>query len=84
MQLVQDGLRQRNLAPERRVHCVVEQVFVQQSVSTDRVEVRLTVDQNASVPIGHFAIDSLERRQAAHRIAVEIPGLAVVVIGLIP
>ena len=58
MQLVQDGLRQRDLTAERGVHCVVEKMLVEQPVVADGVEIGLAVDQDAAVPVGHFVVDA--------------------------
>ena len=55
-------LRQRDLASQRRVHRVLEQLIVQQAVATDRMKVRLCVNQDAVVAGCDVAVDLLEAR----------------------
>ena len=83
-QLMEHGLGQRDLAAERRMHSVVEQMLVEQTVVADGMEIRLAVDQDATKFVGHLVIDLLEFGRAAHRITVEIACKAIVAISLVP
>ena len=81
---LQHRLGQRDLAAQRRVHRILKQLVVQQTVAANRMKVRLCINQNAVVSGCDVAVDLLEGGQAAHRIAVSIPGRDVVLIGLVP
>ncbi len=66
------------------MHCVLEQLVVQQSMASNRMKVRLHVDQNAAMVGGDVAIDRLKLGRAAHRITVAIAGGDVVLVRAIP
>ena len=45
----QDGLSQRDLASQRRMHRVLKEVVAEQAVPADRMKIGLAVDQDAAV-----------------------------------
>ena len=81
---IQDSLGERDMARERRMHRINEQVIAQKSMRPDGVEQGLTIDQDAVVLCGDLAEGVLERRQAACRESVEIAGHDKLVVGFAP
>jgi len=49
LERMQDRLRQRDLSPQRRMHCILKEFVVQETMTADRMKVRLPVDKNAVV-----------------------------------
>ena len=84
MQRGQHALRQHDLAPQRRVHRVLEQLVIQQAVAADSMKIRLSVDQYAVVPRGDIAVHLLKIAGAADRHAVEVSGRDVMPVGVVP
>lgn len=82
--LVDDGLGQRDVAPERRVHRVVEKLVIEKAVRAEGVEECLAVDEHRAVPRGDLAVDVLEVGRAPHRQAVEVAGGDIVAVGVVP
>ena len=80
----QDRLRQRDLPAQRRVHRVLKELVVQQTVTADRMKVGLPVNQDAAMSRGHVTVDLLERAGATHRHAVQVSGRHVFPIGFVP
>lgn len=64
------------------MHAIHEKLLVEQSVAPDRMEIRLSIDQDAAVSPGDVSVDVLKLRQASHRIAIKIPGCDVLAISL--
>jgi len=73
LQALEDRLRQRDLAPQRRVHGVVEQVVVQEAVRTDCVEQGLAINQDAVMRGGYIAVRLLEAAVSPREAPTSVP-----------